>query len=61
MGPRGLSSQPCQHDTEDSAFKEAHRLSTFNEGAFFVLEAKGASKRISVQIERFDDSDEIPF
>ena len=61
MGTMGLSHSPYRHLSEQAAFTEAERLSRQHGGTFFVLEAKGASARIDVKSERFNDSEEIPF
>lgn len=61
MGTDGLSHSPFRHVTEEGAFAEAERLSRKSFGTFFVLEAKGATRRIEVQTEKFSNDDEIPF
>jgi hypothetical protein len=58
----GMSPYPYLHTTETEAFSEAGRLSRNHESAFYVLEAKGACKRVDVVTKKFDGSnDDIPF
>ena len=58
----GMTFRPYRHSTEESAFTEAARLSKGSSEAFYVLEAKGACKRVDVITRRFDGtSDDIPF
>lgn len=58
----GMSHMPYRHATEESAFTEAERLSRSGSGAFYVLEAKGACKRMDVITKKFNgDTDDIPF
>lgn len=58
----GMSISPYRHTTEPEAFAEAERLSRQYNSAFYVLEAKGACKRVDIVTKKFDgSSDDIPF
>jgi hypothetical protein len=58
----GMSYSPFRHATESEAFIEAERLSRQHSSAFYVLEAKGACKRVDVITRKFDGTeDDIPF
>lgn len=58
---RGPSESPYRHGSERDAFEEAQRLARTHSGKFYVLEAIGASVKLDVRTERFNEDEHIPF